>query len=188
MEERGLEKVILIGHGMGGPVILEAARSMPERVIGLVGADTFSDTYMARLSPEQMDYFLSSFRTDFAEGARQYALNNYFRTKTDENLKMKVILDMTGVSSEIGISSLENLLDYDGSEALQELQIPIRSINADMPLVTFKVMRANAANFSLKFMSQVRHFLMIEDPDGFNRILADFLGQIMLDSYQKNEK
>jgi pimeloyl-ACP methyl ester carboxylesterase len=43
VEELELDRVILIGHSMGGAVIIEAARQMPERVTGLVGADTFLD-------------------------------------------------------------------------------------------------------------------------------------------------
>jgi pimeloyl-ACP methyl ester carboxylesterase len=42
-EKLGLSKAILIGHSLGGSVIVEAARRMPEQVIGLVGADTFRD-------------------------------------------------------------------------------------------------------------------------------------------------
>ena len=38
-----LQEVILVGHSMGGYVILEAARRLPERIIGLVGVDTLND-------------------------------------------------------------------------------------------------------------------------------------------------
>jgi pimeloyl-ACP methyl ester carboxylesterase len=38
-----LEQAILVGHSMGGFVILEASSLMPKRVIGLVGADTLGD-------------------------------------------------------------------------------------------------------------------------------------------------
>lgn len=185
VEKLDLDMVILIGHGMGGPVVLEAARTMPGRVVGLVGVETFSDTYMERLSQEQINTFIFSFQPDFSEGVRQYALENFFRSKTDDKLKRRVIMDMAGNLPEIGLSALEGLLKYDGTAGLLELKVPIRSINADMPIVTFKAVRSNAANFSLKFMANVGHFLMMENPDGFNRILADFLGEIMLESYQQ---
>lgn len=34
-------RVILVGHSMGGPVVLEAAPRIGDRVIGIVGVDTF---------------------------------------------------------------------------------------------------------------------------------------------------
>ena len=39
-DELNLNRVILIGHSLGGMVSLEAARLMPERVLGVVGVDT----------------------------------------------------------------------------------------------------------------------------------------------------
>lgn len=46
--ELDLDQVILIGHSMGGPVIVEAAQRMPERIIGLVGVDAFQDIDVER--------------------------------------------------------------------------------------------------------------------------------------------
>ena len=34
------ERLIMAGHSMGGGVIAEAARLMPEKTIGLIGIDT----------------------------------------------------------------------------------------------------------------------------------------------------
>src|SRR5271168_1890459 len=36
----GLKRVILVGHSMGGPVALMAAKRMPGRVVAVVGVDT----------------------------------------------------------------------------------------------------------------------------------------------------
>ncbi|MFC2038592.1 alpha/beta fold hydrolase, partial [Chloroflexota bacterium] len=43
IRELDIEQVILIGHSMGGPVIIEAAQIVPERIAGLIGVDTFQD-------------------------------------------------------------------------------------------------------------------------------------------------
>jgi pimeloyl-ACP methyl ester carboxylesterase len=39
----GLKRVILIGHSMGGPVALLAAKRMPGKVIGGIGVDTLQN-------------------------------------------------------------------------------------------------------------------------------------------------
>lgn len=185
IEKLDLYKVVLIGHSLGGPVILEAARLMPERVIGLVGADTFSDIYLKRFSEEEIEVALAPFRSDFAESLRLYVLENYFRSSTPERLKRRLVLDMAETPKEVGIGAFQDLMRYDAIPALQEITVPIRSINADRPIITFRVIRGQKDTFRLKFMANVGHFLMIEDSQGFNRILADFLGQIITESYKQ---
>ena len=59
----GLKRVVLIGHSMGGGVIVEAARHLGSVVIGLVGVDTLFD----------VDKAAPSFCADFAKAARAFA-------------------------------------------------------------------------------------------------------------------
>ncbi len=179
-----LNNVILIGHSLGGPVILEAARLLPGRVLGLVGADTFSDIYLGPYSDEQIEAVLEPFRADFQEGIRRYVLENYVLFTSSSQLKKRIILDMAKVPADIGIGTLEQLLRYDASATLQQLSLPIRSINADRPLVYFRVIRSNTESFTNRFMSNVGHFLMVEERQTFNRILSEFLGQIIQESYR----
>jgi pimeloyl-ACP methyl ester carboxylesterase len=185
VETLDLQKVVLIGHALAGPVVLEAARLLPERVIGIVGVESLSDIYLSPYSAEQIESALAPFKEDFAEGLRMYALENYFRSTASDRLKRRIVFDMVETPADVGRGALEELMKYDATTALQGLNIPIRTINADRPLVYFRVIRKNHEDFTLKFMKNAGHFLMIEDPQGFNRILADFLGQIILESYQR---
>src|ERR1043165_7144323 len=49
-----LKRVVLICSSMGGPITLEAARRMPDRVVGIVPVDTFQDVD-SKIPPEQLD-------------------------------------------------------------------------------------------------------------------------------------
>ncbi|MCP4993401.1 MAG: alpha/beta hydrolase, partial [Gammaproteobacteria bacterium] len=49
-----LKRIILIGHGMGGPVIVEAASLVPDRIMGLVGVDV-SDLEQKQMTPDQLE-------------------------------------------------------------------------------------------------------------------------------------
>src|SRR5204862_3181347 len=43
-----LKRVILVGHSMGGPVALAAAKKMPKVVVAVIGVDTLQDAEMKR--------------------------------------------------------------------------------------------------------------------------------------------
>ena len=60
----GLKRVILVGHSMGGPVALLAAKRMPGTVIAVIGVDTFQNAELKR-PEEATKKFLESFQTDF---------------------------------------------------------------------------------------------------------------------------
>lgn len=66
VEKLGLERIILIGHSMGGDVIVEAARRLPGRVEGLVWIDTYKQLGTSR-TPEQVQALMAPFRADFEE-------------------------------------------------------------------------------------------------------------------------
>jgi pimeloyl-ACP methyl ester carboxylesterase len=93
VEQLGLEQVVLIGHSMGGAVIVEAARRLPATVIGLVGAETWHDLGHA-LTPEQIAGFLAPFRADFAEATRTFA-RSMFVPASDVTLTEEIMRSMS---------------------------------------------------------------------------------------------
>ena len=76
VEALALKKVVLVGHSMSGNVILEAARAMPDRVVGLIPVDTLLDVD-EQTNPEQMAQFAAALRANYkatAEGFSQMYL------------------------------------------------------------------------------------------------------------------
>ena len=74
----GLREVVLVGHSMGGDVVLEAARQFPERVRAIVWVDTYSQLAQfsalqqvrARMAPFEANFFrqrVSSFNACFRQ-------------------------------------------------------------------------------------------------------------------------
>ena len=176
VEKLKLDNAILIGHSMGGMVIIEAARQMPERVTGLIGVDTYQD-FEARYSREALDGFLMPFRENFAEGTRAY-VTGLFPDDAEANLVERIAMDVSSAPPEVGISSLENYFDYDPKEALKEVRVPIRCINSDMFPLYVENNRRHALSFGVKFMSGVGHFLMMEDAETFNRLLQETINEL----------
>lgn len=62
-EATGSRKVILVGHSMGGSVIAEAARLMPNRVVGLIIIDTLENIEYP-MTQEELHKMIAPLKTD----------------------------------------------------------------------------------------------------------------------------
>lgn len=185
IKHTGGENVILIGHGLGGPVILEAASRIPERVIGLVGVDTFKDHFMQSYSLRQIEYIMKPWREDFLSRMREYVLETLFPDHVDEELKKTILLDMLDCQSYPALDILTAWLQYDGSRGFESVEEPIHSINSKLRPATYQIAEEHADSFSYIYQSQAGHFPMLENPDFFNRILVGILEDIIMAMYKQ---
>ena len=81
----GLKRVILVGHSMGGPVSLVAAKRMPGTVVAVIGADTIQNVEFQ--PPEEMrKQFMEAFEKDF-KGTMRAGLAGMVNEKSDAELK-----------------------------------------------------------------------------------------------------
>jgi pimeloyl-ACP methyl ester carboxylesterase len=176
IEKLDLDQVILIGHSMGGPVIIEAARQMPERIIGLVGVDTFLD-FEKKYTQEQIDEILARFKADFVESTSKL-VRGIFLSNAEPTLVEWVVTDMSSAAPEVGIGAMRGLLSYDPKEALKDVRLPIYCINSDMRPVNVEAGRRYALSFEVKLMSGVGHFVMLEDAETFNRLLSETIKEL----------
>jgi pimeloyl-ACP methyl ester carboxylesterase len=176
VEKLGLEKVVLVGHSMGGAVDIEAARLIPGRVIGLIGVDTYHD--MENAAPEaQRDAFLAAFEADFKSSVEGF-VRMMFPAGADSTLVDKIAADMSSAPKEPAIGAMRSVLSYNPSRKLEGLDIPVYAINADLWPTNVEAGQRQAASFEVKLMPGLGHFVMLEDPDQFNALLSETIGEI----------
>jgi pimeloyl-ACP methyl ester carboxylesterase len=170
---RALEakSVVLVGHSMGGPVVLEAARQEPKRIAALVIVDGVVDVSQ-RLGKVQRDEFLAPFRADFKRGLAAWAKKDLFTPRSDPKLVERIVQDMSQAPPGIAISAMENLMAFDEAAALARIKQPIRLINADASPTNLAAARKQNAQIELAVVPRIGHFLMLEDPEEFNRLLS----------------
>jgi len=173
-----LDPVILIGHSMGGYVNLESARKIPDRVTGLIAADTYHNFEARPLSKEIIESFIKPFKTDFSSATQNFVVN-MFPASADSLMVQKIALDMSSAPKDIAINSFENLFSYDPNIALRELNVPIRCINSDRYPVNIEYNRSIAPDFQVSLMEGLGHFVMMEDPDTFNQMLKQTIDELM---------
>ncbi len=169
-----LDQVVLIGHSMGGFVILEAARRIPERLIGLVGVDTLQN-FEEKVTQEQIDDLFTPLRANFVEPTRNF-VRTMFTPNSDPVLVEKIVADMSSAPQEVGLGALEGYVDFQNNEiiqVLQEVQAPITCINSDQYPTNVEANQHYAPSFKALIMSGAGHFNMIEEPDTFNRLLEE---------------
>jgi pimeloyl-ACP methyl ester carboxylesterase len=177
VNELGLNKIILIGHSMGGVVVIEAARILRDKVIGLVGADTFQ--YLGQTMPaEQIEPFLKPFRENFKTHTIEF-VKSMFPPNADHDLVKKVSDDMSSAPPEVAISAMENMFRDNAITALKEINVPIVSINCDRYPIQEQENRKFVKSFEVKMMKDVGHFVMLEDPVKFNQLLQEAINKLI---------
>jgi pimeloyl-ACP methyl ester carboxylesterase len=175
-EKLNLNRIILVGHSMGGPVIVEAAGQMPGRVICLVGADTFHDIEKGYHSAE-IEKIAIRFEADFVKEAQSF-VRQMFTPTADPELVEWVTGKMSSADPEVGINAFRNLGNYDLKSAAQKMEIPICSISADLWPMNLDANKKYAKTFKLKLMPGIGHFVMLEDPEKFNKLLEEIIEEL----------
>jgi pimeloyl-ACP methyl ester carboxylesterase len=175
-EENDLKNIILIGHSMGGAVAIEAARLLGDNVIGIVGADTFHDL-TAKYSEEDKAEYIKPFKDNFRGNCKAFA-ESMFPENSNKKIVEAVVNDLVAAPENVAISSFENLLNYDPIPSLNSISVPIIAINSTFISTNTVGNRMVTDSFTVKIMKGVGHFVMLEDPETFNKYLKEAISEI----------
>lgn len=173
VESTGSGSVILVGHSMGGPVIAEAASLMPERVIGLIGVDTFSNIEypMAR---EEMEKMIAPFEEDFPAVARRFA-GQMISARTDPDLRRWILSDISAAPPRVAVSAMRNMMmQYvtgDAARVFERIRVPVVTINGDLWPIDHRANRRHMYSFEAIVLKDSDHFLMMNRAEDFNKAL-----------------
>jgi pimeloyl-ACP methyl ester carboxylesterase len=171
-----LNKFILIGHSMGGPVNIEAARILGDKVIAIIGVDTYAD-FNFKYPEYQVNQWLLSMENDFY-GTTISFVKGLFPDSTENPIVERIAEDMASASPEVGISSMRNVAAYDYIEALKDVTAPFYLINADMYPVDTVTGKKYTSEFNVKILENSGHFLHLEKPEEFNQLLQATIEEI----------
>jgi pimeloyl-ACP methyl ester carboxylesterase len=171
VDKLGLGRMVLVGHSMGGDVILEAARLLPGRIQGLVWVDVYKKLDHPR-AHEAIQKMVASFRADFAPNARAF-VRGMFPSNADPSLVERVVSDISAAPPIVALAAAESAWNYRPEPILKELGLPLVAINPDHPPTDVESMRRYGIEVVLA--SGVGHFPMMENPEGFNELLAQVI-------------
>ena len=169
-----LGRFILAGHSMGGTLAIAFAAKHPEKVAGLFLADPSGDA--RRVPREQISQLIQGLESD----SYQRVIEGYWSVLlagSRPEVRERVIQDLRDTPRETVVRAFRQSLDYDPLTPLQSYRGPKLSVTTDL----------NDAPFSLHNLlpdlphiriTGTGHWLQMDRPDEFDRILDAFLKQM----------
>ena len=185
-EAVGSPRVILIGHSMGGSVIAEAARLMPDRLIGLIGVDTL-DNIEYPLTAEELRKMTAPLEKDFQAGSRQF-VGQMILPQTDPQLREWILSDVSSAPPAVALSAMNEMMAQyitgDAAKVFEQIRIPVITVNGDLWPINYEANRRHMFSYQAIVLKKADHFLMMSRPEEFNRALEKAI-KILL---KKSEK
>jgi sigma-B regulation protein RsbQ len=169
-----VQRVVLVGHSMGGPVALEAAARMPGRVVAVVGVDTFHNVER-RADPTVTRTLMERWKRDFPGTARLF-VDSLLPGDCPPALRQRLEDQLGAAPPEIALPLLQDGFDYDLAAAFDRVHVPIRAINTTSP-TDADADRRHAPDFAVIDLAAQRlgHFPMLTVPQLFDQKLAETL-------------
>jgi pimeloyl-ACP methyl ester carboxylesterase len=169
--EAKADKVVLVGHSMGTPVVVQYAQMFPQHIAALVFVDGLlrigRDTPIAR-NPQQ-------FTGPEGKKARESMVRGMFSASTTPAMQNHILTMMLGTSEATAVGSLKATWEIP-TPKYEVIKAPVLGLYADHSgLADREFMKKTYPNLQYVEIPGTGHFLMMEKPDEFNRHLLDFL-------------
>jgi pimeloyl-ACP methyl ester carboxylesterase len=174
----GLERVVLVGHSMGGPVSLRAAALAGDSVVGIVAVDTLHDADFDFDQPA-VAQMVAAFEGDFRGVCTNFVNQMFVEEGVDEIVAEVRRVGCEESNAEAGNALMRDFATIDLPVLFQEAGVPIRAINAAGPNPTQVETNRRYADFDAVYMEDVGHYLHMTRPEEFNRLLLETLNQIL---------
>ncbi len=176
VEALKLERVVLVGHSMGGYVAVAAAGLMPGRVVGVIGVDTMQNAGRV-VRPEDLKAFVDAMKADFPAFTREFVAG-MFAAGADTALVARAARGMSARPPAVAVPVFEGLFAYDLPAGWAAVRCPIREINSDKYPTDVAGNRALHADFDFDVIPGAGHFLHWEKPAEFNAALLKRLAEV----------
>jgi pimeloyl-ACP methyl ester carboxylesterase len=171
-----VKRAVLVGHSMGGPIILEAALRSPDRIVGLVPIDIVVDANHVRTAEEQAAFF-RHMRQDF-KGAVSSLVASLFPPDADKGSVDRIVAMEMANDPRMMVPALESAMAYDVRAALSRIHVPVFAINSDLFPTSIEHNRKYAPQYEAVIMNSVSHWLMLDRPAEFDANLLKVLADI----------
>jgi len=178
MRDAHVDKAVLVGHSMGGPVICCVYRQAPEKVAALVSVDGLLRRPPGT-TPEQARDFVGQFSTpDYREHVKQL-VDSFFPISGTEALRDRVLSEELATPQYVMAGAMAGMFGPDQPDwDLKRVNVPVLVINARGPMWNAdyeSYVHSLSPQTDYCMMDGVGHWLMLEKPAKFNATLTELL-------------
>lgn len=169
MADAGIKRAILVGHSMGTPVVRQFYRLYPQMTIGL----GFVDGALRPFAPKaQMEVMMAPMFADFKKNGPTF-MEGMLQSVNDNSIKKEVRDSMSATPDYVAVSAMKAMMD-EKIWTEDKINVPSIAILADNPFWpkdTEDYYRHLAPGIDYRMWQGVSHFLMMEQPQLFNKSL-----------------
>lgn len=171
--EIGLERPVIIGHSMGGLIALNVVRRQPELARAAVFVDAATMPFPAEFAPT-VSSMLDGLRSpDYREVAGNFVGDFLFRPESVARLKDEIIKGMTGAPQRVMRTAMASIVSTSGTV---QGPVPVPSVFVRAATYWCTEEQLKDAYPGMKVTTvDAAHFVQMEAPEEFNRILSRFL-------------
>lgn len=173
LRDAGVKRATLVGHSMGVPVVRQFYRRYPEKTAALVLVDGALRPFAPRAAMEQ---FLAPMRANYKEASGRM-VEGLVQPVKSEAVRAEIRTAMLSTPPHVGMSAMDGMVD-ESIWTEDQIKVPVLNILARSPFWTAdyeQFARRLAPDQEFQMWDGVSHFLMMDDPERFNRTLAAFL-------------
>lgn len=173
LEQLGIDRVVAVGHSMGGSVALQLAASCPDRVAAIVMVDPAPLVYSPEARAAAMDMVKAIEAGDQALRSR-FIVDHLFLPTSDRKLVDDVLAVMLAAPDHVAASAMKGILAFDGPAVAAQCKVPalhIAGVPRNPPHLMSQWLPAVVNGWTVG----AGHFNQLEVPDQVNSMIEGFL-------------
>ncbi|MBS1122034.1 MAG: bioH [Deltaproteobacteria bacterium] len=172
IRDRHLDHPVIVGHSMGGFLAIWLAETEPDLVGPIVSIDSSPAPGDEAWARRIRDSWATLSAGSFAKEARRY----YGGMFTDPKQLELVLADVVRSDPRTMAATFYELFTTDLRPKLAQIKVPVLAILADGPhQQAIRARVAKIPSHEVIVVPHTRHFVMQDDPAGFQRALDGFL-------------